>query len=96
MIRSSVWGDDVQIELSNVPAGPRQVCLYVWEDNHNERFNILVNDHTVLDGFQSGSAGMWTRRMRMTEPSTLKMAAISRSMFRPCRPEIVTSGTPRS
>jgi hypothetical protein len=61
MIRSSVWGSDAQLEVKNVPAGTFQVFLYVWEDNHNERFDILLNGAPVLEGFHSGTAGMWKR-----------------------------------
>src|SRR5262245_12526965 len=61
MIRSSVWGDKAELSLKNVPAGSYQVFLYVWEDNQNERFDILVNDQPVLEGFHSGTAGMWKR-----------------------------------
>jgi hypothetical protein len=61
MIRSSVWGSNVDIEFSDVPAGPHQVFLYVWEDNHNEQFNILINDRVVLERFHSGSAGQWKK-----------------------------------
>jgi mono/diheme cytochrome c family protein len=61
MIRSSVWGDKVDLELTNVPAGKYQVFLYVWEDNHNERFKLLVNDAVVVDAFESGTAGMWKK-----------------------------------
>ncbi len=61
MIRSSVWGDKVDLEVSNVPAGSYQVFLYVWEDNHNERFKLLVNGETVVEAFESGAEGMWKK-----------------------------------
>ena len=61
MIRSSRWGDKVDLTLSNVPPGAYQIFLYVWEDNHNERFDLLVNDQPVLEGFNSGTAGMWKK-----------------------------------
>ena len=61
MIRSSVWGDKVDVELSAVPAGAFQIFLYVWEDNNNERFNVLVNDQVVVEAFESGTAGMWKK-----------------------------------
>jgi chitinase len=49
MIRSSVWGSKVDVELSAVPEGVYQVFLYVWEDTLNERFDLLVNDRTVIE-----------------------------------------------
>jgi hypothetical protein len=61
MIRSSRWGSKIDLEIRNVPEGAYQVLLYVWEDNHSERFDILVNDKPVLEGFQSGNAGSWKR-----------------------------------
>ena len=61
MIRSSVWGDKVSVELTNVPEGAYQIFLYVWEDNHSEQFDLLVNDQPVLVKFHSGSAGAWKR-----------------------------------
>ncbi len=61
MIRSSVWGSKVEIEIGKVPAGEFQVFLYVWEDNNNERFDLLVNDRVVMAGFESGTAGMWKK-----------------------------------
>jgi mono/diheme cytochrome c family protein len=61
MIRSSVWGDKVDIELRNVPDGAYQIFLYVWEDNHNERFNVLVSGKIVVEAFESGTAGMWKK-----------------------------------
>jgi hypothetical protein len=61
MIRSSVWGDKVELKFERVPAGACQVFLYVWEDNNNERFDVLVNEKVVVEGFQSGTTGMWKR-----------------------------------
>ncbi len=61
MIRSSVWGAKVELILSNLPAGPYQVFLYVWEDNHDEQFDLLVNGTVVLPQFHSGSTGMWKK-----------------------------------
>lgn len=61
MIRSSRWGSKIELEIKDVPDGNYQVLLYVWEDNHNERFNILLNDEVVIDGFHSGTAGNWKR-----------------------------------
>jgi hypothetical protein len=61
MIRSSVWGAKVDLELANLPAGPYQIFLYVWEDNHDEQFDLLVNGEVVVSQFHSGTAGMWKR-----------------------------------
>ena len=61
MLRSSVWGNKVDIAVSGLPAGDVQVVLYVWEDNHSEQFDLLVNDKTVLEKFHSGAAGSWKR-----------------------------------
>ncbi len=61
MIRSSVWGDKVDLDLRAVPDGAYQVAIYVWEDNQNERFSMLVNGLPVAVDFESGTAGMWKR-----------------------------------
>ncbi|HEY0548594.1 MAG TPA: c-type cytochrome domain-containing protein, partial [Verrucomicrobiae bacterium] len=61
MIRSSRWGAKVDVELTAVPDGAYQVFLYVWEDNHSEQFDLLVNDKPVLEKFHSGSAGAWKK-----------------------------------
>jgi len=61
MIRSSVWGDRVDLQFENVPAGTCQVFLYVWEDNNNEKFKVLVNGRVEVESFHSGTAGMWKR-----------------------------------
>jgi hypothetical protein len=61
MIRSSRWGSKVDAEFTGLPQGAYQVFLYVWEDNHSERFDLLVNDRPVMEGFHSGSAGAWKK-----------------------------------
>ncbi|MCI0535847.1 MAG: DUF1553 domain-containing protein [Verrucomicrobiales bacterium] len=61
MIRSSRWGDKVDLTLSNVPPGAYQIFLYVWEDNHSEQFKLLVNERAVIEAFHSGSAGSWKK-----------------------------------
>lgn len=61
MIRSSVWGDRVSVELTDVPGGSYQVILYVWEDTINEQFDVLVNDQVVVEKFNSGTAGTWRK-----------------------------------
>lgn len=61
MIRSSVWGSSVDVELTEVPSGDYQVLLYVWEDNHSEQFDLRVNDRVVMESFHSGAAGAWKK-----------------------------------
>lgn len=61
MIRSSVWGSQVDVAVENLPAGVFQVFLYVWEDNQSEQFDLLVNGEFVLEEFHSGSAGTWKK-----------------------------------
>jgi len=61
MIRSSRWGSKVDVTLTEVPAGEYQVFLYVWEDNHSEQFDLLLNGRPVLEKFHSGAAGAWRR-----------------------------------
>lgn len=61
MIRSSVWGSQVEVALEAVPEGQYQIFLHVWEDNHSEQFDLLVNDKVVVGKFHSGAAGAWRR-----------------------------------
>ena len=61
MLRSSRWGGNLDTELLNVPSGWYQVFVYVWEDNHTEDFQLLVNNRQVIERFSSGSAGSWQR-----------------------------------
>ena len=61
MIRSSVWGSKVDITVGGLPAGECQVVVYVWEDNHTEQFDLLVNDKPVVEKLHSGAGGSWKR-----------------------------------
>jgi hypothetical protein len=61
MIRSSVWGARVELAVTGLAPGPHQVVLYVWEDNHSEQFDLLVNGQVVAEKFHSGAAGSWRR-----------------------------------
>ena len=61
MIRSSVYGTQVQLTVANVPAGAYQVYLYVWEDNAPETFSVRVNGQVAQANYSSGAAGHWDR-----------------------------------
>ncbi len=61
MIRSSVWGNKVDVSIGGLPAAECQVVVYVWEDNHTEQFDLLVNDKPVLEKQHSGAGGSWKR-----------------------------------
>ncbi len=87
MIRSSVWGDKVSVELTNVPEGAYQIFLYVWEDNHSEQFDLLVNDKPVLEKFHSGSAGAWKKLGPWPCESVNGKAEVVRALPQPWRGE---------
>ena len=61
MIRSSRWGQPVEVTVTNLPEGRYQVFVYVWEDNATERFSVQLNGKTVLAQYESGPAGKWKR-----------------------------------
>jgi hypothetical protein len=61
MIRSSRLGNRFEVALTEVPTGSYQVVAYVWEDNHSEQFDLLLNDRVVEEKFHSGQAGSWHR-----------------------------------
>ena len=61
MIRSSRWGQSIDVELTNLAVGDYRLFLYVWEDNAPEQFQIAVNDSVVIERFSSGPAGQWKR-----------------------------------
>ena len=49
------------VKVYQVPAGAYQVYLYVWEDNDNQVFDILLNGREVKKGHNSGTAGRWEK-----------------------------------
>jgi glucose/arabinose dehydrogenase len=61
MIRSSVWGNTVNLVVSAVPADSYQVWLYTWEDNNPAIFSVSVEGSQVVSDYNSGSAGMWKK-----------------------------------
>ncbi len=61
MIRSSRWGRDLTLDISNVPAGVYQVFAYVWEDNQSTQFEIRLNGEVVVAEHHSGGPGEWQK-----------------------------------
>jgi hypothetical protein len=60
MIRSSRWNTQARIVLTDVPPGPSQMFVYVWEDNNSETFSLSLQGTKVAD-VKSGEAGEWQR-----------------------------------
>jgi chitinase len=61
MIRSSVFGSQAGLAISNLASGTYSVYLYVWEDNNAETFSITLEGRTVQSNYNSGAAGHWDR-----------------------------------
>jgi hypothetical protein len=61
MIRSSVYGSTVGINVTAVPTGSYQVYLYVWEDNFAQTYSVSLEGSVVLSNFNSGTAGVWRK-----------------------------------
>ena len=61
MIRSSVWGGSVNLNLASVPAGTYQVWVYVWEDNFATTFSLSLEGSVVKANHNSGGAGVWSK-----------------------------------
>jgi hypothetical protein len=59
MLRSSVWGNNVEVTLEGLAPGDHQLVLYLWEDNHSEQFDVLINDTPVLEKAHTGAGGSW-------------------------------------
>ena len=71
MIRTAVYGPNLRVRLSAVPAGTYQVYAYVWEDNNAEVFSLHANGQVVQRNYNSGPAGTWAR----LGPYTVTLAA---------------------
>ncbi|GAB2851675.1 InlB B-repeat-containing protein [Hymenobacter ruber] len=61
MIRAAVYGPNLSVTLSAVPAGTYQAYLYVWEDNSPEVINLSLNGQSVRTNYNTGPAGTWAR-----------------------------------
>ena len=61
MIRDAVYGPNLSLSLTAVPAGTYQVYLTVWEDNNAETYSLALNGATVLANASTGPAGTWAR-----------------------------------
>ncbi|MFC6226064.1 SBBP repeat-containing protein [Hymenobacter artigasi] len=61
MIRASVYGPNLKLTLSAVPAGTYQAYLYVWEDNNAEVYSLSLNGQVVRANYNSGPAGTWAK-----------------------------------
>jgi RHS repeat-associated protein len=61
MIRSSIWGYNISMNVSSLSAANYQVYLWVWEDNSPEVYSISIESQTVQNNYNSGSAGSWSR-----------------------------------
>ncbi|WP_342298153.1 InlB B-repeat-containing protein [Hymenobacter segetis] len=61
MIRAAVFGPNLSVTLSAVPAGTYQAYLYVWEDNNPEVINLSLNGQSVRANYSTGPAGTWAR-----------------------------------
>ncbi len=62
MIRSSIWNPSgSNVSVTSVPEGTYLVCLYVWEDNFSQTFDISLEGRVVLAGYSSGQGGHWDR-----------------------------------
>ncbi|OON65692.1 hypothetical protein [Hymenobacter sp. CRA2] len=61
MIRSSVWGSNLNVTVSSVPSGTYEVAYYIWEDNSPETYSATVNGQTLLTSYNSGAAGTWRK-----------------------------------
>ena len=55
MIRSSIWGNTVNVNVTAVPNGSYDVYVYVWEDNFTQAYSISLEGTVVLPVYNSGS-----------------------------------------
>jgi hypothetical protein len=61
MIRSSIYGNTIVLNITSVPSGSYQVWLYVWEDNATQTYSISIEGAVVLANYVSGPAGTWRK-----------------------------------
>ncbi len=61
MIRSSIWGNTVNVNVTAVPNGSYDVYVYVWEDNFTQAYSISLEGTVVLPVYNSGTGGTWSK-----------------------------------
>ncbi len=61
MIRSSIWGNTVNVNVTAVPNGSYDVYVYVWEDNFTQTYSISLEGTVVLPVYNSGTGGTWSK-----------------------------------
>ena len=61
MIRSSIWGNAVNLNVTAVPNGSYDVYVYVWEDNFTQAYSVSLEGTVVLPVYNSGSGGTWSK-----------------------------------
>ena len=60
MLRSFVFGNNLQLTLDNVPQGTYAVYVWTVEDTHPIAATFTV-EGSVVANYNSGSAGQWDR-----------------------------------
>jgi hypothetical protein len=53
--------EGLNVTISSVAAGRYLVYAYIWEDNGNQTFDILLNNRVVKEKHNSGDPGRWER-----------------------------------
>jgi hypothetical protein len=62
MIRTSAFSPNgTAVKIYQLPAGAYQVYLYVWEDNNDQVYDLLLQEKVVVKGHHSGTAGHWDK-----------------------------------
>jgi hypothetical protein len=78
MIRSSIYGINVNLAIGAVPAGNYEVWVYVWEDNVATTYSLSLEGTIAQANFNSGSAGVWHKLgpyARTVNDGTINIAA---------------------
>ncbi|HTF19515.1 MAG TPA: putative Ig domain-containing protein, partial [Chryseolinea sp.] len=61
MIRSSVWGNPLNLNVTAVPNGSYDVYLYTWADENPTRFSATLEGVMIVSAFESSGAGSWNK-----------------------------------
>ncbi len=61
MIRSSVYGSTVNVNVTSVPNGIYDISIYVWEDDVPQTYSLSIEGTVAQSGYNSGSPGTWAK-----------------------------------